>query len=60
MVWKPWAKVVKENIDEVIIDAGTVKGQSQPILVHSKNKSKTDKTMIENNDLLDGGGGENY
>ena len=31
-------------IDEVIIDSGTAKGVSQPIIVHSKNKSKTDKT----------------
>ena len=35
----------QENIEEVIIDASTVKGQSQPIIVHSKSdKSKTDKT----------------
>ena len=36
----------QENIEEVIIDASAVKGQSQPIIVHSKNdkKSKTDKT----------------
>ena len=36
----------QDNIEEVIIDASTVKGQSQPIIVHSKtdNKSKTDKT----------------
>ncbi len=35
----------QENIEEVIIDASTVKGQSQPIIVHSKtDKSKTDKT----------------
>ena len=36
----------QDNIDEVIIDAGAVKGQSQPILVHSKsnNKTKDDKT----------------
>jgi len=36
----------KENIEEVIIDSGTVKGDSQPILVHSKNanKSKSGKT----------------
>ncbi len=33
-----------DNIDEVIIDSGTAKGVSQPIIVHSKNKSKTDKT----------------
>ena len=36
----------QDNIEEVIIDASAVKGQSQPILVHSKtdNKSKSDKT----------------
>ena len=36
----------QENIVEVIIDSTTVKGQSQPIIVHSKtdNKSKTNKT----------------
>ncbi len=36
----------QENIDEVIVDAGAAKGQSQPILVHSKgdNKSKSNKT----------------
>jgi ATP-dependent Clp protease ATP-binding subunit ClpX len=36
----------QENIDEVIVDASSVKGQSQPIIVHSKtdNKSKTNKT----------------
>ncbi|MDC3016802.1 ATP-dependent Clp protease ATP-binding subunit ClpX, partial [Candidatus Pelagibacter sp.] len=36
----------QENIEEVIIDASAVKGQSQPILVHSKNdnKSKNNKT----------------
>ena len=34
----------QSNIDEVIIDAGAVKSLSQPIIVHSKNKSKTDKT----------------
>ena len=36
----------QENIEEVIIDSTTVKGQSQPIIVHSKtdNKSKTTKT----------------
>ena len=35
-----------EFIDEVIVDASSVKGQSQPIIVHSKtdNKSKTNKT----------------
>ena len=35
----------QENVEEVIIDASTVKGQSQPMLVHSKSeKSKTEKT----------------
>jgi len=35
----------EENVDEVIVDLGAVKGQSQPIIVHSKNisKSKLDK-----------------
>ena len=35
----------QENVEEVIIDSGTVKGQSQPIIVHSKgNKNKSEKT----------------
>ena len=36
----------QDNIEEVIVDASAVKGQSQPIIVHSKtdNKSKTNKT----------------
>ena len=36
----------KENIDEVIVDASAANGQSQPILVHSKDdsKSKSNKT----------------
>ncbi len=36
----------QDNIEEVIVDAGAAKGQSQPILVHSKgeNKSKPGKT----------------
>ncbi len=36
----------QDNIEEVIIDAGAAKGQSQPILVHAKgdNKSKPNKT----------------
>jgi len=37
----------QDNIEEVIIDASAAKGQSQPILVHSKNdedKSKNNKT----------------
>jgi len=35
----------QDNVQEVIIEANTVKGHSQPILVHSKTeKSKTEKT----------------
>jgi ATP-dependent Clp protease ATP-binding subunit ClpX len=36
----------QDNIEEVIIDASAAKGQSPPIIVHSKtdNKSKTSKT----------------
>ncbi len=36
----------QDNIEEVIVDAGAAKGQSQPILVHTKgdNKSKPNKT----------------
>ena len=35
----------QDNVQEVIIEANTVKGQSQPILVHSKTeKTKTEKT----------------
>ncbi len=36
----------QDNIEEVIVDAGSAKGQSQPILVHAKgdNKSKSNKT----------------
>ena len=36
----------QDNIEEVIVDASAAKGQSQPIIVHSKadNKSKNNKT----------------
>ena len=36
----------QDNIEEVIVDVSSAKGQSQPILVHSKgdNKSKSNKT----------------
>ena len=36
----------EENVEEVIIDSSAAKGQTQPIIVHSKNnnKSKSDKT----------------
>ena len=37
-----------ENIEEVVVDAGAAKGESQPIMVHSKNshssKNKTSKS----------------
>ncbi len=35
----------QDNVEEVIVDAGAAKGQSQPILVHTKgdNKSKSNK-----------------
>ena len=33
----------QDNIDEVIIDSGAAKGISQPVIVHSKNKSKPEK-----------------
>ena len=34
----------QDNISEVIIDSGSAKGVSQPIIVHTKNKSKSEKT----------------
>ena len=36
----------QEDIEEVIVDASAAKGQSQPIIVHSKtdNKTKPGKT----------------
>ena len=35
----------QENIEEVIVDIGSVKGEYEPIIVHSKNKkSKAEKT----------------
>ena len=37
-----------ENIEEVIVDSGAAKGETQPILIHSKktqsSKSKTSKS----------------
>ena len=33
-----------ENVIKVTVDNATVKGVSQPVIVHSKNKSKSDKT----------------
>ena len=36
----------QDNVEEVIIDGSTVKGHSQPIIVHSQDRGKTkpDKT----------------
>ena len=34
----------QDNIEEVIIDSSAAKGVSAPVIVHSKNKTKTDKT----------------
>ena len=37
----------QENIEEVIVDIGSVKGEYEPIIIHSKdNKSKTAKTSV--------------
>ena len=36
----------EENVDEVIVDLGAAKGQSQPIIVHSKNTSKNKSEKI--------------
>ena len=33
-----------ENVSEVIIEKSAVTGKSKPIIIHSKNKDKTDKT----------------
>ena len=34
----------QNDIEEVIIDTGAIKGTSEPIIVHSKNKTKSEKT----------------
>ena len=35
----------QDNIEEVIIDVGTVKGQSDPLIIHSKDaKTQSEKT----------------
>ena len=35
----------QDDIEEVIIDAGAAKGQSDPLIIHAKQaKSKTEKT----------------
>ena len=37
-----------DNVEEVIVDSGAAKGETQPILIHSKNtqssKNKTSKS----------------
>ena len=34
----------QNDIDEVIIDTGAINGVSEPLIVHSKNKTKSEKT----------------
>ena len=34
----------QNDIEEVIIDTGVITGASDPIIVHSKNKDKSEKT----------------
>ena len=34
----------QNDIEEVIIDTGVIAGDSDPIIVHSKNKNKSEKT----------------
>ena len=34
----------QNDIEEVIIDTGTINGASEPIVVHTKNRSKPEKT----------------
>ena len=33
-----------DNVSEVIVDVSSVKGDTQPIIVHSKNKQDKDKS----------------
>ena len=33
-----------DNVSEVIVDVSSVRGESQPIIVHSKNKQEKDKS----------------
>ena len=33
-----------DNVSEVIVDVNSVRGESQPIIVHSKNKEDKDKS----------------
>ena len=35
------AQDAEENVEEVIIEQSTVKGQTEPIIVHSKEKKST-------------------
>ena len=34
----------QDNIEEIVVDAAAAKGQSQPIIVHSKSDNKTKST----------------
>ena len=34
----------QNDIEEVIIDTGAINGVSEPLIVHSKNKNKSEKT----------------
>ena len=34
----------QNDIEEVIIDTGSINGVSEPLIVHSKNKNKSEKT----------------
>ena len=34
----------QDNIEEVIVHTSAAKGTTHPLIVHSKNKSKSDKT----------------
>ena len=35
----------QDNVDEVVIDVGTDKGQNDPLIIHSKDtKTKSEKT----------------
>ena len=46
--WISFSKVFdlpgQNDIEEVIIDTGAIKGTSEPIIVHSKTKTKSEKT----------------
>ena len=34
----------QENVSEVIVDMSSVRGETQPIIVHTKNKQDKDKS----------------